>query len=134
VLKIGFLDVDGEPRSGLPYVLEIDGELLEGTTDGDGVLSERIPPDAERGRLTLGTGDDQEVMELRLGHLEPVTEVTGIQARLNGLGYNCGDEDGVMNESTRMALAQFQDDYGLEATSEPDDETLELLEKEHQLS
>ena len=108
--------------------------LLEGTTDGDGLLTEQVPPDAGKGRIILGTGDEQEIMELRIGHLDPITEITGIQGRLNGLGYNCGDADGVLGNMTRSALTQFQIDNDLEATGNPDDKTLELLGKKHQLS
>ena len=130
-LRIRFLDEDGKPRDGLSYTLDIDGMILKGKTGSDGVLEEQIPPDAKKAVLTLGTGDKQEVMEFDVGRLDPVTEITGVQGRLNNLGYNCGDEYGVLGEKTRRALSQFQADHDLKVTGEPDDRTRKTLDKEH---
>ena len=45
----------GDPRPNEKYVLELDGELIEGTTDGDGKLEQPIPPDCKGGRLLLSS-------------------------------------------------------------------------------
>ncbi len=130
-LRIRFLDEDGQPRRGLPYTLDIEGMILKGTTGSDGALEEHIPPDAKKVVITLGTGDEQEAMELGVGHLDPVTEITGIQGRLNNLGYSCGDEYGVLGEKTRRAVSRFQADHDLKITGEPDDQMRKTLDKEH---
>jgi hypothetical protein len=133
ILRIRFLDAEGQPRDGLPYVLDIDGMVLKGTTKDDGTIEEHIPPDARKAVITLGTGDEEEVREFNLGHLDPVTEITGVQGRLNNLGYHCGDEYGVLGEKTRRAISEFQADHGLKATGELDDQTRKTLDKEHQV-
>jgi hypothetical protein len=130
VLRLRFVDEDGEPRAHVPFVLEIDGTLLDGKTDADGVLVHQVPPNAKHGSLTLGSGAEQEVLELRLGHLDPVTEISGVQGRLNNLGYDCGDELGKPGEETRRAVCRFQADHGLPVTGEADDATCQALERE----
>ena len=130
VLRLRFLDEGGEPRADIPYVLDVDGTLLDGTTDADGVLACRVPPNARHGSLTLGSGEEQEVLDLRLGHLDPVTEITGVQGRLDNLGYDCGDELGELGDETRRALCRFQTDHRLPVTGEADDATRQALERE----
>ena len=66
---------------------------------------------------------------LKLGHMDPVSENTGVQAILNNLGYDAGAEnDGTIDEQFKAALMAFQSDNDLEPTGEIDDDTRSLLE------
>lgn len=109
------------PRAREDYELDVDGTARTGTTDGAGVLVERIPLDAREGTLTIGP--DEAVYTLQLGGLPPLSEPAGVQARLNALGFDCGRSDGTMDEQTAEALRAFQRWCGLEPTGEADDET-----------
>ncbi|MBE0617307.1 MAG: LysM peptidoglycan-binding domain-containing protein [Proteobacteria bacterium] len=40
---------DNEPRANVPYRIDIDGKLVSGMTNGDGVVEVTIPPDASAG-------------------------------------------------------------------------------------
>lgn len=131
ILRLRFVDEDDEPRGGINYVVEVDGTLLKGTTNGDGVLEKQIPPNAKRATISLESEEGPEVMEVELGHLDPVSEITGVQGRLNNLGYLCGDEQGELGEHTRHAISRFQADHSLKVTGEPDDRTRKELEKAH---
>ena len=112
-LRIRILDEGHRPLANAPYTLSIDGRLSNGHLDGDGFLNVVIPPDARSGRLTVGTPPDTMGYELQLGHLDPIDRVSGVQARLNDLGFFCGPPDGTLNESTRAALRAFQEKYQL---------------------
>lgn len=118
-----------EPRANQSYRLTVDGREYTGTTDENGILQLYLPATAREGELVIGP--DEFTVGLEFGHLDPITEVTGIQKRLNNLGFFCGDPDGVLNDATRDALADFQWRFGLEDTGEPDDETLAMLEEVH---
>lgn len=118
-----------QPRAHQEYTLVIDGRTLEGSTDGDGVLEEFIPPAARRGILTIGP--DQQVFELLFGELDPITEISGIQKRLSNLGFEPGPLDGQLSETTRRALRRFQRRMGLPETGDPDDETVAALHELH---
>lgn len=61
------------------------------------------------------------VFELR--HLDPVTEISGVQGRLKNLGYAVRSVDGELGPRTREALRAFQQDHGLDVTGEPDEAT-----------
>jgi peptidoglycan hydrolase-like protein with peptidoglycan-binding domain len=39
--------------------------------------------------------------------------MTGVQARLNNLGYNTGPVDGIQGPRTTEAIREFQEKYGL---------------------
>jgi membrane-bound lytic murein transglycosylase B len=54
-------------------------------------------------------------------------EVKEIQKRLNGLGFNAGEPDGVVGRMTRAALREFQLNRGLPADGYPDLAMLEAL-------
>jgi hypothetical protein len=131
-LRIALKDEDDEPRAGLPYTLVIDGQVLSGTTDGDGALQHPIPPNAQRGTLTVRPPDDEEEhYDLQLGHMDPVTETSGVQARLNNLGFDCGKVDGLLSPRTQEALRAFQAKHRLETTGKPDEATQQKLKDEH---
>ncbi len=119
---------DDRPRANLGYSLTVDHRTYRGRTDEDGRLEQAIAPNARRGKLVLETGEQY---ELDLGHIDPVDEMTGIQARLANLGYYAGEIDGVFGPSTREALERFQERHGLKKTGEPDAATLEKLAQEH---
>ena len=48
-LNLRLHDEGGRPRSGLAYVLTIDGVETTGTTDGDGAVHAPVPPTARAG-------------------------------------------------------------------------------------
>ncbi|WP_437335466.1 peptidoglycan-binding protein [Sorangium sp. So ce394] len=130
-LRLRFLDAKSEPRAGVPYVLEIDGATFEGETDGDGFIVVPISPAAARGRLLLGTGEDQEELALSLGHLPPLDAAEGPLVRLVSLGYLESEEQGREEGLLRIALEDFQSDHGLPVTGEVDGATLAKLASAH---
>src|SRR5258706_13539058 len=71
----------GEPRKNEPYVLELDGKLITGNLDGEGKLEQFIPPNCKGGSLKLQNGKD--IIPIKLGHLNPIDEVSGVKQRLN---------------------------------------------------
>ena len=119
----------GEPRKNEKYVLQIDGQILQGTLDGNGKLEQFIPPNAKSGQLLLNGG--KEVIPVQIGYLNPVDEVSGVQQRLNNLGIFCGGEDGDLNEQTQAALKKFQQLNGLNMTGEADGATKAKLRELH---
>lgn len=129
-LRIRIEDEEGKPIANVPYKITIDGTHRHGTTDADGWVIESIPPDAQGGKLLVGKEGEEQEHELNLGHLDPIEELTGVQARLRNLGYDCA-VDGQLNEQTREALKHFQLEHSLDPTGEPDDATREHLQKEH---
>lgn len=134
-LKLQLLEND-EPRANLDYVLEVDGELIQGTTDSDGRLEHFISPAAREAELRIG---ETEKIPLQIGHLEPVTTITGAQQRLNNLGFNCGESAGEstgqsageVDEETKAAITSFQQQNNLDPTGELDQKTQDTLKKEH---
>jgi len=119
------------PRANEPYVLEIDGQAERGTTDADGNIRRAIPPNARRGKLTVGEGAEQLEFDLTLGAIDPIDTLTGVQERLNNLGYDCGEEDGMLGEETERALRDFQADHDLEETGQPDEPTRQELRSQY---
>jgi hypothetical protein len=118
----------GKPRANVSYILEIDnGEKIEGKTDGDGRIEHFIPNDASRGSLIIEGG--KEIYPLRLGQLDPLDLISGVQQRLKNLGYNCGGEHGELGEKTKDALKKFQAENGLQETGEPDAATKAKLKE-----
>ena len=127
-LRLRLLDED-EPLANQHYTLEIDGQTFSGTTDSDGRIEQSIPPSAKQGKLVVGDRRDEYALDL--GHIDPISEVSGVQERLNNLGYDCGAPDGVLGPRTRTAIREFQKAMGLRETGETDDQTRRRLEQEY---
>jgi hypothetical protein len=117
-LRLRVLDGD-EPRSNRSYVLSVDGILVSGTTDADGRLEVGIPGNAKKAELKIGS----DIYRLQLGGVDPVSEITGIQARLNNLGFACGPVDGEFGPKTVAALNRFRQAAGLPTSKQIDDAT-----------
>jgi len=123
------------------YILSIAGTEHTGQVDDNGLIDFPIPLDAKEGKLLvypkrsrdLGEAYEHEPLsyDLALGHLDPVEEVTGVQARLNNLGFRCGVADGELGPRTQAALHAFQKSAGLRATGELNEPTREALRQQH---
>lgn len=128
--RIAVLETDDQPLADTPYELRFGDQVLEGRTDDDGVLEQPVPPALDQATLTL-TDLDVEI-ELQFGELDPVAEATGVQSRLNNLGFWCGAVDGKIGPKTKAALAAFQASRGLDPRGELDDATREQLGAGHE--
>jgi N-acetylmuramoyl-L-alanine amidase len=132
VHRIVLLDSDGKPRESLRYKITIKGgSTKSGTTGSDGVVEVSILPNAREGELVVYSDLGEETYELHLGAMDPPTTVSGIQARLNNLGYSCGEVDGLMGPKTAGALKCFQKDQNLTASGKVDDGTRDALVRLH---
>jgi len=132
-LALRFSDEADDPIANTPYILDIDGQVERGTTDGEGAIDKAIPPDARRATITFEGEDGEEglVFELRLGGIDPIEEESGLSSRLENLGY-MGPDAG--NPSLGDALRTFQEDHGLEPTGVADDATRDAIESDYESS
>ena len=122
-LRLVLKDADG-PMATRPYTLTVDGKPIEGVTDGSGLLEQPVPASAQTAELRLQRTSDPKAgfltWALQLGSLDPFDKVSGVQARLNNLGFFCGTVDGVAGPRTQKALRSFQEQSGLPKTGHID--------------
>jgi hypothetical protein len=132
---------------GVPEKLRIkllDGNSRRGKTDGSGELVESIPPNAMTGKLIFPAPElvdetgkhipakpKNQVMTLRLGNLNPISEVSGLKARLANLWYYKGPIDENLDDPAKQAVSAFQTKQGLPATGVADEGTKGQLQKVH---
>ncbi|MDQ2747892.1 MAG: peptidoglycan-binding protein, partial [Acidobacteriota bacterium] len=98
-----------------------------GKTNGDGEIEHFIPGETATGQLILSNG--QEIYPLRVGALNPIDTISGVQQRLNNLGYMGGSENGDLNDALTEALKKFQSEYKLEESGEINSATKAKLEE-----
>jgi hypothetical protein len=130
-LNLQLLNSGGDARALVPYTLEIDTSTRRGRTDSDGRISEIISPNARKAKLTIGPpGSSPEVYVFQLGHMNPIDDIAGLQARLQNLGF-LKQVTGEMDEATHGGLRKFQRFRGLPPTGEPDGATQAALADRH---
>jgi len=110
------------------YLLEFESVSVAGETDEHGYLEELIPLSLTTARLY--SGSDRAPIDLFIGGLDPITEVTGLQGRLVNLGYSC-PVDGATSERTIEATSLFQMDAGLSVTGTFDPATETAILSSH---
>lgn len=114
ILKLVLKDqTDWQPLANVDCVLIIGGKQIECKTNPNGLLEQEIPPGMDSAELVV-----EELglrWPLKIGHLDPAHDqvddrhiVSGIQARLNNLGFPCGAVDNVLGAKTKAALKRFQ--------------------------
>lgn len=119
---------EGKPVAGAPFTLSVDGvEIKSGSTDGNGLLEGEVDADARVAHVEMP--EQKKLYVMKLGHLDPITEVRGVQARLKQLGFYGGEIDGEHGEDTELAVWGFQMNQNIEATGQVDDATRAALEK-----
>jgi hypothetical protein len=126
-VRIAVRDADGAPLAGT-YLLSAGGKSASGAIPADGLLKLTVPVDTTSGSLVVTFADGTtETWNLRIGHLDPLAEISGVQARLNNLGFVCGEPTGTVNDATTHAVKAFQARVGLEPTGTIDDALREKL-------
>jgi len=108
-LRIVVKDFGRKPVANAPCTLEVEGSAQDLTTDGNGQLERDIQRSAEIAKLTLPRSE----YSVKIGHLDPVEETSGVIARLNNLGYYVAPESERGEDEVRSAIEEFQRDHDL---------------------
>jgi N-acetylmuramoyl-L-alanine amidase len=115
MLRLILKTPEGETVRNTECELSVEGETFKLTTDGDGLIEQKIPATAEHGILKIKDESslfDSEI-PIKIGHLDPIEEKTGQIARLNNLNYFAGPIDDIDQKQFRSAVEEFQCDHGL---------------------
>jgi type VI secretion system secreted protein VgrG len=136
--KLKLQDGSGQPYANKSYDLMAGGQRFSGTTDGGGVVDEKIPKGAKVGDLTLWLGKPPTGQHLRWqveidDQIPDASSSKGLMIRLRNLGFHLGDIDEDDSEARAIALQHYQLTQPKET---PKDgaiagDTLALLTKHH---
>jgi hypothetical protein len=132
-LNVRVCDFKGRPYANKPYLLEVDGLFSRGQLDPDGFVRVWIAPGAKSGTLRVGERGELARVSLNLGHMDPVTELTGVQARLKNLGFYRGPVDGAESDNLRRAVGAFRTKHGLSDEGGIDDALRSKLVEIHKV-
>jgi len=106
-------DEYGVPLTGKQYSFRVGAQTYEGTTGEEGLVSQKLPASVQEAELTvwLNAEDPEDTLTwtVNVGSLPPIEDIKGVQVRLNNLGFDCGEVNGVMNEQTKAAVRAFQE-------------------------
>ena len=112
-LRMAIKDADGTALANYKYELTAAGKTTSGTIAADGIIEQAVPIDTTAGSLKVWTTDTTfEEWELKIGWMDPISEDSGVQARLANLGF--GDD-------LAAAVMAFQARIGLTPTGTIDD-------------
>lgn len=148
-LRLRVLNEDFTALKDADYELTVEDSptpfTKKGKTDANGQIETEVPAKAQKGVLSVavpppagqkGAGKTGMVWELEIGALNPILEkapddacVSGVQARLNNLGFPCGAVNGVPNETFENQIKAFRKMFGL-AEGKTSDATLQNKLKE----
>lgn len=121
-----------KPRKNISYDLKIDGNMSSGETDDQGEIELFISPNAKSGSITFEPGTEKETtIPIRLGNLDPVSELCGVKQRLNNLGFPAGEETAELTPECEAAISEFQASVDIEPTGLLNDSTRNKLEEAH---
>ena len=116
-LRLVLEDLYETPIANANCMLVVGNDVRNVTTDGSGRIEQVLPPGEDNAYLIIQ--DDSQTafnfveIPLKIGHLDPVEELTGQQARLKNLGYFFGEIGDKEDESFRAAVEEFQCDNSL---------------------
>ena len=126
-VRVVLLDENDQPLKSLKCQFLEEGR--ETTSDGSGMLERlEIPPRFELGVLRFDYRKDVRLaFAIAVGHLDPLDTPSGIQARLNNLGYYAGeigyaDEDQI---ALKCAIEEFEKENGLKPAGDATSATMQ---------
>jgi hypothetical protein len=130
ILHIQLLDEDDKPITNESYEIEIVGKVYKGTTDQYGVIIQYIMPNVSEVNVMIGkTG---EKFRFLTGNLDPWDTITGMQARLNNLGFACGPVDGDKGIITESIFYEYCDrNNNLDDSDIDKDKMINSIRKQH---
>lgn len=133
-LRLVLEDIYEKPISGAQCALLVGDQTFQLTTDGKGKLEQDIPLDAQEATLVI-RGDQtpfqNEIIPIKIGHLDPVEEISGQVARLNNLGYFPGPLDGSDPDAFQSSVEEFQCDHSLKVDGDCGTNTQTKLKEVH---
>jgi hypothetical protein len=117
-LRLVLEDMFEKPIADAKYQLRVENQEWDLVTDGNGKLERNIPATAESAQLVVQDSEaEAQIIPLRIGHLDPVSEVSGQCARLNNLGYSAGPQTDNTDRENKLqlqsAVEEFQCDHSL---------------------
>jgi hypothetical protein len=115
-LRLILEDQYNAPIANASRLLTLGSDARQVTTDGDGQIEEDITPDIHDAALVIQDAQtplDNTRIAIKIGDLDPVTEVSGQVARLNNLGYFAGDVKSPDHVTVESAVEEFQCDNNL---------------------
>jgi hypothetical protein len=116
-LRLKLLDLYERPIANAACILTVDSDSHRLTTGGDGKIELEIPPTASKCTLVIEETEETPyqsfTIDVKIGHLDPVDEVSGQKGRLSNLGYFRGDMDGNTGPDFESAVQEFQCEHGL---------------------
>lgn len=120
-LTIRLLDGAGKPLGKVPAVFNLGGKQQTLVSDRSGKLELLIEqPELEEIPLDVfanpGSDEPSHRFTVMPGFLDPVDTVSGIQARLNSLGHDCGVADGIYGKKTKAGIESFEQENSLPVT------------------
>lgn len=135
-LLLNFEEDEEKQGADINAILIVDEVEYESKSDANGLVEWKLPKTSTRtGVVQLFLEPDQteatHAFEVKLGELNPVSENTGIQARLNGLGFYCGKIDNKLKEKSEAAIREFQEMNGLTIDGIAGTNTQQALENKY---
>jgi len=115
-LKLVLEDLFEMPIANAKCDLLLDSDTFHLTSDDDGKIEQEIKPETKGGMLVINdpqTAFNGIAFPIKIGHLDPVEELSGQLARLDNLGYFPGDGTAEHLEEFKSAVEEFQCDNAL---------------------
>jgi hypothetical protein len=123
---------NGKPFANHKYTLKVGTKSISGQTGPDGLIQQDVPIGEALGELTF-PGTPAYRRKLNLGFLHPITVTSGVQMRLNNLGFGCGPATGRPGNTYTSALQSFQKAHSLPSqTGTLDSSTINALRSEYE--
>ena len=133
-LRMQLESASGKTLPNTRVVITMDGEEIDTITDDQGMLELEMTKGTETDAqidVYLDENSDEPSFSYKaqVTALDPVEELSGVQARCNALGFNCGAPDGVMGKNTRRGVKAFQAAHGLDVDGVPGPKTKAKLKE-----
>ena len=124
-IRLHLRDRDGSPLASQDYVLRFAGQAIKGRTTDRGLVDELVPAAIQEAILELPKLGLN--LQVRCGTVDPVETTTGLQHRLNALGFSAGAVDGIFGPRTEDAVRRFQEANRLTVSGTADSSTCNKL-------
>jgi LysM repeat protein len=116
-LRLVLEDMYEKPIANAQCLLTIEGDSRRITTDGQGKIDEPLRPGTTSATLIIQDARQTHLnfveIPIKIGHLDPIEELSGQRARLKNLGYFPGKADDRNDPAFMTAVERFQAEHRL---------------------